>query len=94
MRKKASAWRISVKQAAKRTTGIAAVPAVAIISNEEAEIRAALRSVDLEETLRASAQLLDFASEAGNRDADGFLVSGVARALQLCADRIAQEREP
>jgi hypothetical protein len=82
-----------VKHTVRPKTGIAAVPAVATISNEEAEIRSALRSVDLEETLRASAQLLDFASEAGNRDADGFLVSGVARALQLCADRIAEGRK-
>jgi hypothetical protein len=74
-------------------TGITAVPTVAIISNEEAEIRTSLRSMDTEETLRSCAHLLDFASLGGSKEVDGPLAFGIARALQFCADRVAEERE-
>jgi hypothetical protein len=74
-------------------TGIAAVPAVVMISNEEAAIRTSLRSIDTEETLRSCAHLLDFASLGGSKEVDGPLAFGIARALQFCADRIGEERE-
>ena len=83
----------SQHQDGEKTPGIAAVPKIVKFSNEEAEIRTSLRSIDTEETLRSCAHLLDFASVSGEKEVDGPLAFGIARALQFCADRVAEERE-
>jgi hypothetical protein len=43
---------------------------------------------DLEKAIRAASYLLKWASEIGNENPDGFLVLGVANALDACADQL------
>jgi len=43
---------------------------------------------DQERAVRAAALLLDWASDIGNKEVDGFLVMGISRVLYVAADRM------
>src|ERR1700686_749583 len=82
----------SLAQETEKTSnaGLASVlPLPSLVTPEEL---AMMRSMDVEEAIRASAFLLDWASRGGNNEVAGFMAIGIAEALQLCADRIGEER--
>jgi hypothetical protein len=84
---------LSQDQETEKTSkaGLAAVLTLpSLVTPEEL---AQMRSMDVEEAIRASAFLLDWASRDGSNEVNGCLAIGIAQALELCADRIGEERE-